>query len=359
MFSKELTRMTSSARTSRRTVVRAAIAVALASGSTLTVTGTASAGTSGSTVESAPLVTGLYQSAYSERNHVLWATSAVGRPPVTDSRLLKVDPRALTVEATYTPPVTDTATGAVEAVYGVAVDDEHNTVWTTNTRSNSVAVYSQRTGAHLATLPNVSHAREIVVDERHDTVWASGFGDGTLVAFDTRTFKEKQRVTVAGSGPTGLAVNERTGTLYAADLSNDRLIQVSRDSTTPRFIPTGDGPISVSLSRDGRTAYTADQTAGGISVVDLREGTVTRSVATGAGALSVATDTRSGNVLVANRTTATVSVVDPRKGTVKESLATGANPNHVEVADGTAYVVDKSGSGAAGEDQVNRISLAR
>ncbi|WP_320774138.1 YncE family protein [Streptomyces sp. CRN 30] len=345
-------------RTHRRTAVASAVAVAVAAGSVLTLAGTASAHSSGSSVKTASLTKGLYQSSYSERNNVLWVTAAVGRPPVTESHLLKVDPRTLTVKSDITPPVTDTATGAVEAVYGVAVDDEHNTVWTTNTRNNTVSVYSQRTGEHLATLPNVGHAREIVVDEKHNTVWASGFSDGTLVAFDSKSLKEKERVTVDGASPTGLAVNEKTGALYAADMNNDRLIVVKRGSTTPSFVPAGDGPISVSLSKNGKTAYTADQTSGTLSVIDLKKGAVTKSVATGAGALSVATDERSGDVLVVNRTDANVTRVDVRKGVVEETVATGANPNHVEVADGTAYVVDKSGAGTA-EDTITEIRLAR
>ncbi|MFF9486425.1 YncE family protein [Streptomyces sp. NPDC014676] len=231
-------------------------------------------------------------------------------------------------------------------------------MWTTSTRDNSVSVHSQRTGERLAGLPGVAHAREIVVDERHDTVWASGYGDGTPVAFDSRTFEEKKRVTIEGAGPAVLALNEETGTLYAADLGNDRLIELKRGSTTPRFLPAGDGPVSVSLSRNGRTAYTADQTSGTLSVIDLREGTVTTSVATGAGALSVATDERSGDAVVVNRTAATVTVVDPREGVVEETVATGANPNHVEIADGTAYVTDKSGATQT-EDTLTRIRLAR
>ncbi|MFB7656310.1 MULTISPECIES: YncE family protein [unclassified Streptomyces] len=341
-----------------RTPLAAAVAVAVAAGCTLALAGPASAHSAGPKVTTAKLTKGLYQSAYSERNDVLWVTAAVGRPPVTESHLLKVDPRTLAVRADITPPVTDTATGAVEAVYGVAVDDEHNTVWTTNTRNNTVAVYSQRTGEHLATLPDVAHAREIVVDERHDTVWASGFGDGTLVAFDSKSLEEKERITVEGAAPTGLAVNERTGALYAADLGNDGIVELRRGSATPRFVPAGDGPISVSLSRDGRTAYTADQTSGTLSVVDLRKGVVTKSVPTGAGALSVAADERSGDVLVVNRTDATVTRVDPRRGVVEQTWTTGANPNHVEISDGTAYVVDKSGAGAA-EDTATRIRLSR
>ncbi|MFF7604111.1 YncE family protein [Streptomyces parvulus] len=350
--------MTSSTRSPRRTI---ATALALAAGSALALTGTttAHAAPKAQPVESAPIAKGLYQSSYSERNDVLWATTAVGRPPVTSSSLVKLDPETLKVEAVVTPPVTDAATGALEAVYGVAVDDEHNTVWTTNTRNNSVAVYSQKTGEHLATFPNVAHAREIVVDEVHNTAWASGFGDGTVVGFDTKTLKEKKRVTVEGTGPTGLAVNRLTGTVYAADLNNDQIIAVSPWSQTPRLIPTGDGPISIALSRTGLTAYTADQTAGTLSEVSLLTGKVTKTVPTGAGALSVATDARSGKVVVANRTAATVTVVDPWKGQVVKTVATGTNPNHVEIADGVAYVTEKSGTGPNGEDTIHRIKVGK
>lgn len=351
--------MTTSNHRSRRTAIRAAVAVVIAAGTTAALTGTASAHAASDAVTVAPLVKGLYQSSYSERNDVLWTTAAVGRPPVVSSSLLKVDPDTLEVKQTITPPVTDAATGALEAVYGVAVDDEHNTVWTTNTRNNTVAVYSQRTGKHLATLPNVNHAREIVVDERHNTVWTSAFTDGTIVAFDSKTFEEKQRITVEGTGPTGLVVNERTGTAYAADLNNDQVIEVTTRSATPRLIPAGDGAISIALSKNGKTAYTANQTSGDVSVIDLKKGLVTKSVATGAGALSVANDGRTGNIVVVNRTAATATVVDPKAGKVVRTVTTGTNPNHVVITGGTAYVVDKSGAGLNGADQIHSFRVTR
>ncbi|MFD8592341.1 beta-propeller fold lactonase family protein [Streptomyces sp. NPDC059637] len=311
-------------------------------------------------VTSAEVTRGLYQSAYSARNDVLWATASVGRPPVTRSRLLKLDPDTLEVEASFTPPVLDPATGAVEAVYGVAVDDEHDTVWTTNTRNDSVAVYSQRTGRHLATLEDVAHAREVVVDERRDLAWASSYEDGSVVAFDTRTLKEVDRITLEGSGPMGLDLDARTGTVYAADLKGDRVLAFSRGSDEVRAIPVaGEGAIGIDLTRNGRTAYVAEQTSGTVSVVDLRTGGVTRSVATGAGALSVSDDGRTGLLYVANRDSGTTTVVDPRKGTVLADLATGARSNHVTVARGAAYVLDKSASGADSADSAHRITGRR
>ncbi|MEU4556983.1 YncE family protein [Actinoplanes sp. NPDC023936] len=342
--------------TSRRAAVAA---VAIAAG-VLAAPGAASAhsGQDAATVASAELIKGLYQSDYSQRNKALWVTAAVGRPPVTSSALLKVDPKTLEIEATITPPVTNETTGAVEAVYGVGVDDEYNRVWVTATRNNAVAVYDQRTGAHVASFANVPHAREIVVDEKHNTVWASAFTSGELVAYDSKTLVEKKRVVVEGAGPTGLVVDEKTGTLYAADLNNDRIIEVSPKAETPRFIATGDGPISIDLSADGKTAYTANQTAGSVSFVNLKKGTVTAEVATGAGALSVAYEERSGTVLVANRTAATVTVVDATTAVVEENLVTAANPNHIETANGKAYAVDKSGAGATGGDFIYKIDPA-
>lgn len=60
-----------------------------------------------------------------------------------------------------------------------------------------------------------------------------------------------------------------------------------------------------------------------------------------------------------NRTAAArITRADPRTGVVEETVATGAEPDHAEIADGTAYVVGKSGAGQA-EDTATRIRLAR
>lgn len=309
-------------------------------------------------VTSAALATGLYQSAYSQRHDDLWVTAAAG----TTSQLLRVNPRTLQVEKSLTPPVTDPATGAVEAVYGVAVDDRHDTVWTTNTRDNSVAVYSQRTGRHLATFPGVKHSREVVVDEARNRAYATALADGSVVVFDTRTLKEVRRVHVEGSSPAGLALDRRTGTVYATDLSKERLIVVSaKASVEPRLIPVAGGSLlDVALDRTGRTAYVADLKNGRVSVVDLRTGTTERTIDTGAGTISVATDPRSGLLYVSSQTSGTTKVVDPRTGATVAEVATGARTNHVTVTARGVFAVDKSSARGSGDpDWIHRITFGR
>ncbi|MFI8716397.1 hypothetical protein ACIGHF_00675 [Stenotrophomonas sp. NPDC077464] len=67
---------------------------------------------------SGKLVQGLYQSAYSAASNALYVTSAVGRPPVTQSQLLKVDPKTLKVLKAVTPAKVPDAKGG-ERVRGV------------------------------------------------------------------------------------------------------------------------------------------------------------------------------------------------------------------------------------------------
>ena len=82
---------------------------------------------------------GLYQSAYSAKNDAIFVASAVGRPPVRQSELLRMDADTLEIEARMTPAAAPArvgrdgapADGGLYAVYGVGVDDVHDTVWVT------------------------------------------------------------------------------------------------------------------------------------------------------------------------------------------------------------------------------------
>lgn len=347
----------------RRIAASISVAALAATGIYATSAGTASAAVSTTVstaktpvVESTPVVSGLYQSAYSKRNDLVWTASAVGRPPVTVSQITAIDPDTLEVVTTIAPPVTDPATGAVEAVYGIDVDDETNTVWVTLTRNNGVAVYDQRTGEHLATVPNISHAREITVDEKRDLVWVTAVNSGDIVAIDQNTYAEVERIHVEGSRPTGLALHDRSGTVYVADLATAQLIEIKPGSDSIKTYPAGEGAIGVAVSTNGKYAYTANQTAGTLSTINLRTGEETEAPA-GAGALSVEDDPRTGDLWVANRTDSNVTVIDDKTLEITHTIPTSTNPNHVNFGKGRAWVLDKANDGPDEESNLYRISL--
>src|SRR5690606_5026626 len=96
------------------------------------------------TLTSKRLVQGLYQVAYSSKNDRLFVTTAIGRPPVKESSLLKVNPATLEVEASAEMALAKSRDdGHRLAVYGIGLDDANGNVWTTNTRDGAVAVYKQ------------------------------------------------------------------------------------------------------------------------------------------------------------------------------------------------------------------------
>lgn len=310
------------------------------------------------TVRSVDGVAGQYQAAYSERNKVLWVTSAIGRPPVKESALLKVDPKTLKVLASYQPPVSDPATGAREAVYGVAVDDRNNTVWVTNTRDGGVAVYGQKDGKRLAAVGGIDHAREVVVDQQRGRVYASANGGASVAILDARTYKLIKKVDVASSGPAGLALDQRTGLVYATDLTNNKVLVIdpNQPDKVRQFATGGKGSISVDLDPVRRELYVSNQESGTVTVLNAATGAQVATIATGAGALSVRVDAAAKRAYVANREAGTVTVVSLTNKKILAQLATGPNPNHVVAVHGAAYVVDKSGAGANGVDRLHHIT---
>lgn len=315
------------------------------------------------------LVQGLYQVAYSARNDALFVTAAVGRPPVKQSELLKVDPQTLEITARVTPAQVEGQTdGRVYAVYGVAVDDANGNVWVTNTRDDTVAVYRQSDLSLVKQFDKgvLPHGRDLVVDTKDNRVWASGFGGGKFVAFDATTLEVVQDLTVESKvrgeefGPMALTIDPAAGKLYSVGLSTGEVVVL--DGATGavdhmfRF-PTVNGGIGVAIDPVGRRLYVAAQGSDNLVIANADTGEVLHDVYVGAGAVYVAFDPHSKLAYVASRGAGTVTAVDAN-GNIVANLDGGTFPNHVlPVADGTVYAINKSrGADDAAGDQIRRIT---
>lgn len=314
------------------------------------------------------LVQGLYQVAHSRASNALFVTAAVGRPPVTQSELLKLDPETLEITARVTPAQVEGQTdGRVYAVYGVAVDDANGHVWVTNTRDDSVAVYRQSDLSLVKQFePGVlPHGRDVVVDTKDNRVWASGFGGGRFVAFDAITLEVVQDVTVPSQvrgeefGPMALTVDPVGGKLYSVGLSTGEVVVL--DGATGavdrmfRF-PTLNGGIGVAIDAEGRRLYATGQGSDNLIIANADTGEVLHDVYVGAGAVYVAFDPHSKLAYVASRGAGTITAVDAN-GTIVANLDGGTFPNHVlPVADGTVYAINKSrGADDPNGDQIRRL----
>lgn len=319
--------------------------------------------------QSNKLVQGLYQSAYSPKSNAVFVTSAVGRPPVTQSQLLKVDPKTLKVLKAITPAqVPDAKGGSVFAVYGVGVDDANGNVWVSNTRQDTLAVYRQSdlSLVHQFPIGTVPHARDVVVDARHGKVFASATGEDHLSVFDAKTLKPLEPIALASGVddekfvPMSLVLDDASGKLFTVSIGTPEAAVI--DVATGRVDKVIDLGNSISASGVAFDAqqnqlYVASQGTDNLLIVDVASGKVLHDVPVGAGALNVAFDPKAGLAYVTSRGAGTVTVVD-RSGKVVGNLDGGTFPNHVRAdGKGNVFAVNKSrGTDDAKGDRITRIA---
>ncbi len=314
---------------------------------------------------SVALVPGVYQVAYSQRAQRLYVASAVGRPPVRESRLLKIDPATMRIEAAITPPPqAGRQDGQVQAIYGVAVDDAHGQVWTTNTRSGSVAVYRQSDLALVKQFPDdvTPHSRDVLIDAAHDRAYVSSPASNVIHVFDTATLQAVPGITLSGAGempkPMSLALDAARQRLYAVSLNTAEVFAI--DTATGRqvaryAVPGAVGASGIAVDSQAQRIYVASQKSGDVIVLDARDGRALWRVATGDGALNVAFDPLHRLAYVANRGAGTITVLDDM-GVIQAQVASGSAPNHIAVdPQGTAWALIKT----KGRDDPNGDRLLR
>lgn len=319
------------------------------------------------TLTSQHMAPGVYQSAYSAKNDRLFVTSAVGRPPVKESQLLKVNPATLAIEARVTPgPDAGRDDGQVQAVYGVAVDDANDTVWVTNTRSNTVAVYKQSDLSLVKQFANgaASHARDVVIDAKNQRAYVSSPGANTISVFDTKSLEALPALELRGKSRAqpslmSLALDAGQGKLYTISANTNELFIVdlkSGETEHVHALPGARSASGVAVDAKNQQVYVAAQGSDNLLIVDARDGKVLHTVAVGAGALNVAFDPASGLAYVANRGAGTVTLVNG-KGQIVANLDGGSYPNHVSVdGKGNAYLLNKAkGKDDATADRISRI----
>lgn len=330
---------------------------------------------------------GLYQVAYSKASDALFVTAASGRPPVKDSRLVKIDPMTLKVIAEATPPEApapeprggqapapaggeapkDDGRPPVFAVYGVGVDDANGTVWTTNTRQNTVAVYKQSdlTLIKQFSPEAVQHARDVVVDEQNGRVYVGATGTGNIEVFDARTLEQLAPITLTSLQRGGefsvmsLDIDVEHGKLATVSMTTDEvaLVDLKTGETVIHPLKGAKSASGIAYDVADNLLFIASQNTDNLLIVDASTGEVKADVEVGAGALNIAFDPVSRQAFVANRGAGTITVVNT-KGEITANLDAGSLPNHLRAdGKGNVFAVNKSrGEDDPSGDRIWRIA---
>lgn len=331
-------------------------------------------GTERFNVEQAPLVRGLYQVAHSAATDALFVTAAVGRPPVTESTLMKVDPETLEIIAQVQPAAAparaDGRDSGVFAVYGVAVDDARGHVWVTNTRQDTVAVYEQDdlSLVHQFEPGAVTHARDVVVDEANSRVYASAAFTNEISVFDAETLEQLEPISIQSTlrgqdfSTMSLSLDPAAGKLYTVSMTSPEAAVIDLSSgEVEQVILLPGAKAGSGISHDVETGriFAAAQGTDNLIIVDEASGEVVADVPVGAGALNVVFDPTSRLAYVSNRGAGTLTVVTP-DGEIVANMESGTFANHVTAAgNGTIFAVNKSrGEDDPEGDRITRITPA-
>lgn len=330
---------------------------------------------------SSKTVTGVYQSAYSPKSKALFVTAAIGRPPVKESTLAKLNPDTLEVLQEATPPAApDRADrdgkpqpGGVYAVYGVGVDDQNGTVWVSNTRQNTVAVYRQSDLELVKQFEPgiVSHGRDVLVDARQGKVFVNGARSPQVEVFDGKTLEKTATISLepaprarAGFGAPppsfsgmSMTLDEAGGKLYVVSADGDIAIVDTASNAAERVISAKGavGAIGIAVDPASQRAFVVSQGSDNVVVADLKSGETLNNVLVGAGALGIAFEPVKKLVYVANRGAGTLTALDT-DGRIVANLDGGPAPNHIHVApEGVVYALNKGPADKPESNNVRRI----
>lgn len=320
---------------------------------------------------------GLYQSAYNPENNTLFITSAVGRPPVHQSELVKLDPDTFEVLARATPAeipadpasaAQQTAAGATEedkgpgvyAVYGLGLDNVKGTIWVTNTRQDTIAVYQQEDLSLIKQFEpgTVTHSRDAKIDAELGKAYVSAITTPEVHVFDTETLEPAKVIEIKTLkrgeefSSISLSLDTEAHRLYVASLSTDEVAVINTETDTVEAVfPVPGARSTIGISHDPETGriFVAAQGSDNLLVLDGETGEVIADTPVGAGALNVVFDPVKRLAYVSNRGAGTITVTDV-DGRIVANLGPWPLANHVALGkDGTVFAVDKSAN-IQGED---------
>ena len=189
------------------------------------------------------------------------------------------------------PTTTTTGNGPGE----IAVNERTDTVYVSNQEDGTVSVINGaacnaavRTGCGRVS-PAIavgSFPNGIAVDERTNTVYVANFGDNTVSVIDGATCNARNHagcgqvpVTVAvGNRPVRLALNVVTDTIYVANEA-DNTVSVINGTTcnaavrsgcadTPPIIHVGKGPFGIAVNDRTNTVYVSNSQDNTLSVMN-------------------------------------------------------------------------------------------
>lgn len=216
-----------------------------------------------------------------------------------------------------------------------------------NKGEDSLSIVNLDNGRELRRLETGKAPHEIAVSPDGGRAAVVAYGGTSIDIFDLARRERLRSVEIgANARPHGI-VWLGDGRIVATAEGRRSIVVVAKDLATVREIATGqDGTHMVTVSPDGRRAYTANMGAGTASVIDLEAGRKLRDVTAGKVPEGIALSGDGSRLWVADRDSAILRVFDSATMRPLATLATGKSPIRVAVSpDGSLAVTSNFGDG--------------
>jgi YVTN family beta-propeller protein len=260
------------------------------------------------------------------------------------------------------------------APLGIILDESTQTAYTANFGSASVSVIdiascnattTSGCGQKATTVPVGSHPWALTLDQALDTLFVANNQDDTLSAINTSTCNamvqsscEKTSPTLQlGAGPQALATDPSTGTVYSANFSAGTISVVSSASCNATMTkgcraetptsPVGSAPNGVAVDTATHTVYVANQGDNTVSVLDTSRCSAseatgcaqpTATVHVGDSPTGIAVDQATDSVYVSDNGAGTVSVIDGATCNATDQAGCGGTPATLTVGSGPSGI---------------------
>jgi PQQ-dependent catabolism-associated beta-propeller protein len=222
-----------------------------------------------------------------------------------------------------------------------AIDEMQRRVYVPNKKGASLSIIDIDQNIIVKEVPTSAEPEGAFVSEDRKTVYMSSLVDDTVDAIDVDEGYLVQRVAV-GTHPRQIAVTPDGRELWVtAELSANVYI-INRTSFSVdgkiEFLPLGTrktdvSPLSLIITKDGKTAYVALREAGQVAVVDVVTRKIQCYIPMGRGLWGIALSPDEARLYVTNDLGDSVMIIDVNKRQATISIPTGRVPKGVIVDD--------------------------
>jgi len=247
------------------------------------------------------------------------------------------------IDGTTNEVLTTIAVG--DSPSAIALDKNRNTIYVANYFDNSVSVIDGATDTLTTTIPVSGGPRRLAVDSSTHTVYVGHYADDVVKLIDGDTQSVVATVPIPGT-INAITVNDATYKAYVA--SSAGIVTVIGADWQTTDVAVGNKPVAIGVNKTTNKIYVVSDKSGNgeVKVIDGAADAVTATLNTENGPTAVAVNEETNAVYVTNQGSASLTVIDGATNDVSVvSLAAGSGPIAAAVDPGTnrIYIAHNSG----------------